>query len=49
MNAYDVFIDHPLDIRGGKIYLSDRPGLGIELNEDLCRAHIRPGSGFFDG
>jgi galactonate dehydratase len=39
LNAYDVFIDNPLDIRGDKIYLSDRPGLGIELDRDYMRGH----------
>jgi galactonate dehydratase len=39
LHAYDVFTDHPLDIRGDKIYLSDRPGLGIELDKDYMRAN----------
>lgn len=43
LNAYDVFIDHPLDIRGDKIYLSDRPGLGIELDRDYMKAHALDG------
>ena len=43
LNAYDVFIDHPLDIRGDKIYLSDRPGLGIELDRDYMRANALEG------
>ena len=45
LNAYDVFIDHPLDIRGDKIYLSDRPGLGIELDKDYMRGHVIDGYG----
>jgi galactonate dehydratase len=45
LNAYDEFIDHPLDIRGDKIYLSDRPGLGVELDKDYMRAHIVEGYG----
>ena len=45
LNAYDMFIDHPLDIRGDKIYLSDRPGLGIELDKDYMRGHIIEGYG----
>jgi galactonate dehydratase len=43
LNAYDVFIDHPLDIRGDKIYLSDRPGLGIELDRNYMRANALEG------
>ncbi len=45
LNAYDEFIDHPLDIKGDKIYLSDRPGLGIELDKDYMRGHIVAGYG----
>ena len=45
LNAYDVFTDHPLDIRGDKIYLSDRPGLGIELDKDYMRGHVVEGYG----
>ncbi|MEM7133874.1 MAG: enolase C-terminal domain-like protein [Chloroflexota bacterium] len=43
LNAYDVFIDHPLDIRGDKLDLSDRPGLGIELDKEYMRAHAVAG------
>ena len=35
-------IDPPLDIREGTLYLSDRPGLGAELNMDYVRAHTDP-------
>ena len=45
LNAYDVFVDHPLDIRGDKIHLSERPGLGIELDKDYMRAHVVEGYG----
>ena len=34
-----------LDIRGDKIYLSDRPGLGIELDKDYMRGHVVEGYG----
>ena len=43
LNAYDVMIDHSLDLRGDKIYLSDRPGLGIELDKDYMRANTLDG------
>ncbi len=43
LNAYDEFIDHPLDLRGDKIYLSNRPGLGIELDREYMRAHAIEG------
>ncbi len=31
LSNYDRFIDHPLDVRGGDLYLPDRPGLGVNL------------------
>jgi len=33
------FIDHPLDIRTGHLYLSNRPGLGIERDIDYLQAN----------
>jgi galactonate dehydratase len=39
LNAYDVFIEEPLDIREGKLFLPDRPGLGIEMNMDYLRTN----------
>ena len=46
LNAYDVLIDPPLDIRDGRLHLSDRPGLGIEMNVDYLRGKaIAPFSG----
>jgi galactonate dehydratase len=44
----DLFIgDHPL-IQDGHIRLPDGPGLGIELNEDVARAHLASSSSFFE-
>ena len=40
--AFNEAISHPLDIRGGELYLSDRPGLGIELNTDYIKANPDP-------
>ena len=34
--------DRPF-IKDGHIRLSDKPGLGVELNEDYVRAHLAPG------
>ena len=46
LNAYDVLIDPPLDVRDGHLHLSDRPGLGIEMNVDYLRSKaIAPFSG----
>ncbi len=44
LNAYDEFIDTPLDIRGDKIYLdANRPGIGVELDVEYMRAHALDG------
>jgi galactonate dehydratase len=29
----------PFDIREGRLHLSDRPGLGVEIDEDVARSH----------
>ncbi len=35
----DEVIDHPLDVRDGHLHLSDRPGLGVDLVEEVMEAH----------
>ena len=39
LNAYDNFIQTPLDVREGRLHLPDTPGLGIEMNMDFLRAN----------
>jgi galactonate dehydratase len=34
----DEVIDHPLDVRDGKLLLSERPGLGVDLVESVMEA-----------
>jgi L-alanine-DL-glutamate epimerase-like enolase superfamily enzyme len=34
-------------IKDGFIYLEEKPGHGLELNEDVARAHLKPGCSFF--
>lgn len=34
--------------KDGYLELPNKPGLGIELNEDVCRKHLAEGSGFFE-
>lgn len=34
--------------RDGYLEMNNKPGLGIELNEEVCRAHLAEGSVFFD-
>lgn len=45
MSEYNAFIDHPLDVRDGDLYLSDRPGLGIEIDAGFVKANALPGFG----
>jgi galactonate dehydratase len=45
LSAYNAFIAHPLDIRGGDLYLSERPGLGIELDAEYLKANAVEGFG----
>jgi L-alanine-DL-glutamate epimerase-like enolase superfamily enzyme len=35
-------------INDGYITVPDGPGLGVELNEDVARAHLGPGEGWFE-
>jgi L-alanine-DL-glutamate epimerase-like enolase superfamily enzyme len=39
--------DGPM-IDNGFITLSDRPGLGVELNDEVCRKHLAQGSTYFE-
>ncbi|MFN8492624.1 MAG: mandelate racemase/muconate lactonizing enzyme family protein [Caldilineaceae bacterium] len=39
LSGYNILIDHPLDIRKGALYVSDRPGLGVELQVEALRAY----------
>jgi len=35
-------------VNHGWIQVPDRPGLGVTLNEDVVRAHLAPGTGYFE-
>jgi len=37
LNAYDLLIDQLLDIRDGRLHLSQHPGLGFEMDIDYLR------------
>ena len=41
-DLYGRLITPPLDIRDGYLHLSDRPGLGVELDLDYIEAHPDP-------
>ena len=42
LEAYNSCISSPLDIRDGFLHLSDRPGLGVDLNLDFIKANQDP-------
>ena len=39
LSGYDFMIDEPLDIRDGYLYVSDRPGLGVNFNSDVLKQY----------
>jgi galactonate dehydratase len=39
LSGYNVMIDHPLDIREGDLYVTDRPGIGVNLDPEWLAAH----------
>ena len=42
LDIHNAIITDPLDIRDGYLYLSERPGLGTELNVEYLEAHPDP-------
>ena len=51
-HAHDVpwwadLVDGEPPIKDGFIHLTEAPGHGLTLNEDVARAHLKPGSSFF--
>jgi L-alanine-DL-glutamate epimerase-like enolase superfamily enzyme len=43
----NVVIHDQRVIEDGHITLSDRPGLGLELNPDVVKAHLAPGESYW--
>ena len=39
LSGYNALFQTPLDNSGGRLHLSDGPGLGIEMNDEFLRAH----------
>ena len=39
--------DGPI-FKDGYLEIPNKPGLGVELNEEVCRKHLARGSRFFD-
>ena len=51
-HAHDVpwwadLVEERTVIENGFIYLNERPGHGLTLNEEVARAHLKPGHAFF--
>ena len=42
LDFYNAAVSPPLDVRDGHLHLSERPGLGVELNVDYLEAHPDP-------
>lgn len=43
----DELVSPPVQITGGYLQVPDRPGLGVELNEQACRLHASQQRSFF--
>jgi len=39
LSSYNEFIETPLDNTGGALHLTEKPGLGVEMNMDYLSAH----------
>ena len=44
---WDLAISHEPLIQDNVFVLPDKPGLGVELNEEVAREHLAPGYGYF--
>ncbi|MCI0438315.1 MAG: mandelate racemase/muconate lactonizing enzyme family protein [Chloroflexi bacterium] len=42
LDLHNAFVHPPLDIRDGYLHLSERPGLGVELDVEYIEAHPDP-------
>ena len=42
LDFYNAVVNPSLDVRDGHLHLSERPGLGVELNVDYLEAHPDP-------
>ena len=45
LSGYNCLMDRPLDIRDGNLYLTEQPGLGLNLDEEFLLKHTVPGYG----
>jgi galactonate dehydratase len=45
LSGYNAFITEPLDNRGGRLKVPEKPGLGVEMNMDYLCANVVDGFG----
>ena len=45
LSKYDELIDEPRAVRGGRLHVPTRPGLGVEVNREYLRANALDGTG----
>ena len=45
LSLYDRFIDKPLDVRNGDLYLTNQPGLGVNLEIEALKEYAIEGFG----
>ena len=45
LSRYNSLITEPLDNSGGRLHLTDKPGLGIEMDMDYLRKNYVDGFG----
>jgi gluconate/galactonate dehydratase len=48
VSFFDELIEEGPLIREGSVTITDRPGLGVTLDEEVARKHRKPGAPFFD-
>jgi gluconate/galactonate dehydratase len=44
----DIILREGPVYQNGYLQVPDKPGLGVELNEEVCKQHLADGSGFFE-
>ena len=42
--AYNTMLTAPINFSGNAVQVSGKPGLGVELDVDMLRAHLHPAS-----
>ena len=48
LQNYDLTLQDQPVIQNGHVVLTDRPGIGLEVNDEALRRYLRPGTGLFE-